>query len=128
MPARILVVDDSAVVRQALAQILGRAGLAVSTANDPLIAMDKMRRERPDAIVLDIEMPRMDGLTFLRKVMAEDPIPVVVCSGLAGRGSEVALRALEEGAVDLVEKPRLAVKARRGALRATQPTRMNSHP
>jgi two-component system chemotaxis response regulator CheB len=110
MPARILVVDDSAVVRQALAQILGRAGLAVSTANDPLIAMDKMRRERPDAIVLDIEMPRMDGLTFLRKVMAEDPIPVVVCSGLAGRGSEVALRALEEGAVDLVEKPRLAVK------------------
>jgi two-component system chemotaxis response regulator CheB len=110
MPARVLVVDDSAVVRQALAQILGRAGLAVATANDPLIAMEKMRRERPDAIVLDIEMPRMDGLTFLRKLMAEDPIPVVVCSGLAGPGTEVALRALEEGAVDLVEKPRLGVK------------------
>jgi two-component system chemotaxis response regulator CheB len=110
MPARVLVVDDSAVVRQALAQILGRAGLTVATANDPLIAMEKMRRERPDAIVLDIEMPRMDGLTFLRKLMAEDPIPVVVCSGLAGPGTEVALRALEEGAVDLVEKPRLGVK------------------
>ncbi|HSD19251.1 MAG TPA: chemotaxis response regulator protein-glutamate methylesterase [Anaeromyxobacter sp.] len=110
MPARVLVVDDSAVVRQALAQILGRAGLAVTTANDPIIAMDKMCRERPDAIVLDLEMPRMDGLTFLRKVMAEDPIPVVVCSGLAGPGSEIALRALEEGAVDIVEKPRLAVK------------------
>jgi two-component system chemotaxis response regulator CheB len=110
MAARILVVDDSAVVRQALAQILGRAGLAVATANDPIIAMDKMRRERPDAIVLDIEMPRMDGLTFLRKIMAEDPIPVVVCSGLAGPGTDIALRALEEGAVDLVEKPRLGVK------------------
>ena len=110
MPPRVLVVDDSAVVRQALAQILGRAGLAVATANDPIIAMDKMRRERPDAIVLDIEMPRMDGLTFLRKIMSEDPIPVVVCSGLAGAGTEAALRALEEGAVDLVEKPRLGVK------------------
>ncbi len=110
MPARVLVVDDSAVVRLALTQILGRAGLAVATAHDPLIAMEKMRRERPDAIVLDIEMPRMDGLTFLRKVMAEDPVPVVVCSGLAGPGTEVALRALEEGAVDLVAKPRLGVK------------------
>jgi two-component system chemotaxis response regulator CheB len=110
MPVHVLVVDDSAVVRQALSQILGRAGMAVATASDPLIAMGKMRRERPDAIVLDIEMPRMDGLTFLHRIMAEDPIPVVVCSGLAGPGTEVALQALEEGAVDLVEKPRLGVK------------------
>jgi two-component system, chemotaxis family, protein-glutamate methylesterase/glutaminase len=110
VPARVLVVDDSAVVRTALAQILGRAGFLVETANDPLIGMEKMRRQRPDAIVLDIEMPRMDGLTFLQKLMREDPIPVVVCSGLAGPGTEVALHALEEGAVDIVAKPRLGVK------------------
>ena len=110
VPPRILVVDDSAVVRQALAQILGRAGMAVQTANDPIIALDKMRRERPDAIVLDVEMPRMDGLTFLERVMADDPIPVVVCSGLAGPGTEVALHALEAGAIDVLTKPRLGVK------------------
>ncbi len=110
MPLRVLVVDDSAVVRQALAQILGHAGMVVSTANDPIIAMDKMRREPPDVVVLDIEMPRMDGLTFLQKLMAERPLPVVVCSGLAGPGTEVALHALEEGAVDVVTKPRLGVK------------------
>jgi two-component system, chemotaxis family, protein-glutamate methylesterase/glutaminase len=108
--ARVLVVDDSAVVRLALAQILGRAGMAVETAGDPLIAIDKMRRCRPDAIVLDIEMPRMDGITFLQKLMREDPIPVVVCSGLAGPGTEVAVHALEEGAVDIVAKPRIGVK------------------
>jgi two-component system chemotaxis response regulator CheB len=107
---RVLVVDDSAVVRQAMTQILGGAGLLVATAADPLIALDKMRRERPDAIVLDLEMPRMDGLTFLQHVMSADPIPVVVCSGLAGKGTEVALVALEQGAVDVIEKPRLGVK------------------
>jgi two-component system chemotaxis response regulator CheB len=110
MPLRVLVVDDSAVVRQALGQILGHVGMAVTAANDPLIAMEKMRRERPDVIVLDLEMPRMDGLTFLHKIMAEDPIPVVVCSGLVAPGTEVALHALEEGAVDVVAKPRLGVK------------------
>jgi two-component system, chemotaxis family, protein-glutamate methylesterase/glutaminase len=110
MPPRILVVDDSAVVRQALVQILGRAGMTVDVASDPIIAMSKMQRERPDALVLDIEMPRMDGLTFLQKLMREDPLPVVVCSGLAGPGTEVALHALEEGAVDVVAKPRLGVK------------------
>jgi two-component system chemotaxis response regulator CheB len=110
MPTRILVVDDSAVVRQALSQILGRAGMAVETASDPIIAMQKMARQRPDAIVLDLEMPRMDGLTFLRKLMAEDPIPVVVCSGLAYPGAEIAVQALEEGAVEIVAKPKLGLK------------------
>ena len=110
MALRVLVVDDSAVVRLALSQILGRAGMAVTAASDPLLAMEKMRRERPDVLVLDIEMPRMDGLTFLQKLMAEDPLPVVVCSGLAQPSSEVALSALEEGAVDVVPKPRLGVK------------------
>ena len=109
-PTRVLVVDDSAVVRQALTAILSRAGIAVAVASDPIIAMDKMRKERPDAIVLDLEMPRMDGLTFLHRVMASDPLPVVVCSGLAGEGTEAALQALEDGAVEIITKPRLGVK------------------
>jgi two-component system chemotaxis response regulator CheB len=108
----VLVVDDSAVVRQVMAAILSPArGMAATVASDPLIAMDKMRRIRPDVILLDLEMPRMDGLTFLRKIMAEDPIPVVVCSGLTGPATEAGLRALEEGAVEVVTKPRLNVKA-----------------
>ncbi len=110
MATRVLIIDDSAVVRQALGQLLSRAGLVVSAASDPIIAQEKIARERPDVIVLDIEMPRMDGLTFLRRQMAADPIPVVVCSGLAEEGSEVALQALEEGALDIVVKPRLGVK------------------
>lgn len=106
-----MVVDDSAVVRQTLAAILSQAGgMSVATAADPLIALDKLRLGRPDVMVLDLEMPRMDGLTFLRRLMAEDPLPVVVCSGLAGPGSEAAFRALEEGAVEVISKPRLAVR------------------
>jgi two-component system, chemotaxis family, protein-glutamate methylesterase/glutaminase len=108
---RVLVVDDSAVVRQTLSTILGQEpGLVVSVAADPLIAQGKMARERPDVIVLDLEMPRMDGLTFLRGLMATDPIPVVVCSGLTVAGAEHAMRALEEGAVSIVTKPRIAVR------------------
>jgi two-component system chemotaxis response regulator CheB len=110
MPLRVLVVDDSAVVRQALSQILGHAGMIVTTAGDPIIAQGKMKQEMPDVVVLDIEMPRMDGLTFLQKIMAEHPVPVVVCSGLAGAGTEVALHALEEGAVEVMPKPRLGLK------------------
>jgi two-component system, chemotaxis family, protein-glutamate methylesterase/glutaminase len=107
----VLVVDDSAVVRQMLAAILVREpGVRVSVAADPLIALEKMRSARPDVIVLDLEMPQMDGLTFLQRVMATDPIPVVVCSGLAARGTEAALRAVECGAVAVIEKPRLGVK------------------
>ena len=108
---RVLVVDDSAVVRQALRAILTGAGMAVATASDPIIATEKMRKERPDVVLLDLEMPRMDGLTFLRELMARDPLPVVVCSGLAGEGTEVALQALEQGAVEIIAKPRLGVKA-----------------
>jgi two-component system, chemotaxis family, protein-glutamate methylesterase/glutaminase len=84
--------------------------LNVTVAADPFIAMQKMQRSRPDVIVLDLEMPRMDGLTFLRKIMREDPLPVIVCSALAARGTETAFRALEEGAVEVVAKPRLGVK------------------
>lgn len=107
---RLLVVDDSAVMRQSMTSLCKRAGgIDVTVAADPLIARTKIARERPDVVLLDIEMPRMDGLTFLRQIMSEDPLPVVVCSALAGRGTEVALRALEEGAVDVVQKPRISL-------------------
>lgn len=109
-PIHVLVVDDSAVVRQALAGILGRVGLYVTTASDPILAQEKMRKARPHVVVLDVEMPRMDGLTFLRQLMHADPLPVIICSGLAGPGTDVALQALEEGAVDIVAKPQLGVK------------------
>jgi len=107
----VLVVDDSAVVRQVLESILSQEpDMSVLVASDPLIAQQKMLRVRSDVIVLDLEMPRMDGLTFLRKIMADDPIPTVICSGVAVRGTEAALRALDEGAVGIVTKPKLGVR------------------
>jgi two-component system chemotaxis response regulator CheB len=110
-PLHILVVDDSAMVRQALAAILGAAGMRVEVAADPIIAIEKVRRARPDAVVLDLEMPRMDGLTFLRWLMSEaDPVPALICSSLAGPGTDVAMQALETGAVGIVTKPQLGVK------------------
>ncbi len=107
---RVLVVDDSAVIRQALAQILGGAGFAVDTAADPLIGLAKMERARPDVILLDLEMPRMDGLTFLRRLMAERPLPVVILSSHAARGTETALEALEHGAIEVLAKPSLGIR------------------
>jgi two-component system, chemotaxis family, protein-glutamate methylesterase/glutaminase len=108
----VLVVDDSAVVRQVTASVLSQEpGMNVTVAADPLIAMDKMKRQRPDVILLDLEMPRMDGLTFLRKIMAEDPIPVVVCSALAPPRSDTALLAFDDGAVDVISKPTVGVKS-----------------
>ncbi len=110
-PLNVLVVDDSAVVRQGMALVLSRDKLlTVATAANALIAMQKMQKQRPDVVVLDIEMPGMDGLTFLRKIMSEDPLPVVICSAVAERGTEAALRALDDGAVEVVEKPRLGVR------------------
>jgi two-component system chemotaxis response regulator CheB len=110
-PLHILVVDDSAVVREVMSAVLSQEpGLSVVTAADPLIAMIKMVRQRPDVIVLDLELPRMDGLAFLRKIMRENPVPVVVCSAHAGEGSAMTLRALESGAVDVVAKPRVGVR------------------
>lgn len=107
----VLVVDDSAVVRQVLQTILSQAGgMTVTVAADPIFAMEKMKRVRPDVIVLDLQMPRMDGFTFLRKLMVEDPIPVVICSSVVGNGVESAIQALEQGAVDVVAKPQLGVR------------------
>lgn len=108
---QVLVVDDSAVVRQVMATVLSQEpGMNITVAADPLIAIDKMKRIRPDVILLDLEMPRMDGLTFLRKIMAEDPIPVVICSALAPPGSDIALNAFDEGAIDVIAKPTMGVK------------------
>lgn len=107
-----LIVDDSAIVRKTLSEILSsdRGIEVIGAAVDPLIAADKIRHEVPDVIVLDVEMPRMDGITFLQIIMRQHPIPVVICSSLAGRGSETALKALEFGAVEIIEKPRLGAK------------------
>jgi two-component system, chemotaxis family, protein-glutamate methylesterase/glutaminase len=108
---QVLVVDDSAMVRQVMQSILGMdRRITVKAAADPLIAWVKMQKEPPDVVITDLEMPRMDGLTFIRKIMAEMPTPVVVCSGLAARGTELALRALEEGAVEVITKPKVGVR------------------
>jgi two-component system chemotaxis response regulator CheB len=107
----VLVVDDSAMVRQVVQAILSTdRRINVKTAADPLIAWAKMQKESPDVVITDLEMPRMDGLTFIRKIMAEMPTPVVVCSGLAARGTELAFRALEEGAVEVITKPKVGVR------------------
>lgn len=110
-PIHVLVVDDSAVMRQVVTAVLSQErDICVSVASDPLIAMGKMKQVRPDVILLDLEMPKMNGLTFLRKIMKEDPIPVVVCSNLAGKGSTLAIRSLEEGAIEVITKPSLGIK------------------
>ena len=111
-PVKVLIVDDSAVVRQVLTEILAGdpAVEVVGQASDPIFAMEKLKRQRPDVILLDVEMPRMDGITFLKRLMASDPIPVVICSGLAAKGTETAIQAMEAGAVDIITKPRLGVK------------------
>lgn len=110
---RVLVVDDSAVVRQVMTSILGEApGIRViGAAPDPIFAMERMRREWPDVITLDVEMPRMDGITFLKKVMAERPTPVVICSSLAQSGAETTMQALAAGAVSIITKPHLGLKS-----------------
>ncbi len=114
MPKKIqvLVVDDSAVVRQTLTEILAsdKEIGTVESASDPYVAAEKMRTFLPDVITLDIEMPRMDGLTFLQKLMSQHPIPVVICSSLAEDGCDTTLRALELGAMDIITKPKLGTK------------------
>jgi len=109
---RVLIVDDSAVVRQILSQVLSTDPEieVMGTAADPFVATERMREEVPDVITLDIEMPRMDGLTFLQKIMSQHPIPVVICSSLAEEGAQSTLKALEYGAVDIITKPHLGSK------------------
>ena len=109
---RVLIVDDSAVVRQTLNDVLSSDPEieVIGTASDPFVAAERMREQVPDVITLDIEMPRMDGLTFLQKIMAQHPIPVVICSSLAEEGAQSTLRALEYGAVDIITKPHVGSK------------------
>ncbi len=109
---RVLVVDDSAVVRQTMMEILSSDPQieVMATAADPYVAADRISREVPDVITLDVEMPRMDGITFLHKIMSQHPIPVVMCSGIHDEKSEIALKAMEYGAVDIIHKPRIGTK------------------
>jgi len=113
---RVLVVDDSALVREIMTEILSRdpAIEVVGAAPDPFLAWDRIQRLNPDVVTLDVEMPRMDGLTFLEKLMRARPTPVVMVSSLTERGCDTTLRALELGAIDFVTKPRIDVA--RGAI------------
>lgn len=109
---KVLIVDDSAVVRQVLTANLSQdPGIEViGAASDPVFAMAKMAAQWPDVIVLDVEMPRMDGITFLKKLMAERPTPVVICSTLTEKGAETTMQALAAGAVSIVTKPKVGLK------------------
>ena len=109
---RVLIVDDSAVVRQTLSEILSSDPTieVMATAADPFVAADRIKAEIPDVITLDVEMPRMDGISFLQKIMSQHPIPVVMCSSLTEAGSETAMRAMEYGAVEIIQKPRMGTK------------------
>ncbi|WP_295990920.1 chemotaxis response regulator protein-glutamate methylesterase [Rugamonas sp.] len=109
---KVMIVDDSAVVRQVLSGLLNAAaGIVVTHAvADPLLAIERMKLSWPDVVVLDVEMPRMDGITFLRKIMAEHPTPVVICSTLTEKGAQTSMDALAAGAVAIITKPRLDLK------------------
>lgn len=113
MPIKVLVIDDSALIRQVLTEILSRdrAIEVVGTATDPFMAREKIKALAPDVLTLDIEMPRMDGLTFLEKLMALRPMPVIVVSTLTQKGADAAVRALELGAVDYVAKPLMDIRS-----------------
>lgn len=110
---KVMLVDDSAVVRQVLQGILNRDPEieVIGVASDPIFAMAHMQKQWPDVIVLDVEMPRMDGITFLKKIMAEHPTPVVICSTLTAKGAETTMQALAAGAVSIVTKSRMGLKS-----------------
>jgi two-component system chemotaxis response regulator CheB len=110
---KVMIVDDSAVVRQVVAHAIQREpGIEVmATAQDPVFAIEKMKTQWPDVLIVDIEMPRMDGLTFLKKVMAERPTPTIICSTLAERGAQVSMDALASGAVSIITKPKVGLKS-----------------
>jgi len=108
----VLIADDSALVRQTLKDILDSDPRlqVIGLAADPFQAVEKIKQQLPDVITLDVEMPRMDGLTFLKKIMSQHPIPVVICSSLAGKNTETAFKAMELGAAEVIHKPALGTK------------------
>ena len=109
---KVLIVDDSAVVRQTLTEIINADPdlTVMATAGDPFQASERMKTEAPDVITLDVEMPRMDGLTFLKKIMSQHPIPVVICSSLTTEGSDTISKAIEFGAVEIITKPKIGTR------------------
>jgi two-component system chemotaxis response regulator CheB len=109
---KVLIIDDSAMVRQVLTEILSSDPniQVIGCASDPYIAANKMREEAPDVITLDVEMPKMDGVTFLKKIMQQHPIPVVICSSLTDNRSETTMKVLEYGAVEVIQKPAFGTK------------------
>jgi two-component system chemotaxis response regulator CheB len=109
---KVLVVDDSAVVRQVVTELLGEDPdiEVIAACADPILAIARMKVQWPDVIVLDVEMPRMDGITFLKKIMSERPTPVVICSTLALSGAKTSIEALAAGAVSIITKPTLGLK------------------
>ena len=110
---KVMIVDDSALVRQVVTQAISREPSieVIATAQDPLFALEKLKVQWPDVLIVDIEMPRMDGLTFLKKIMAERPTPVIICSSLAEKGAQVTMEALSAGAVNIITKPKLNLKS-----------------
>ncbi|MCW8825680.1 MAG: response regulator, partial [Gammaproteobacteria bacterium] len=110
---KVLIVDDSALIRQLLTKLLEEDPHieVVGTATDPYMAREKIKQLNPDVITLDVEMPKMDGLTFLKNLMRLRPMPVVMISSLTEKGADVTLQAMELGAVDFITKPKLDVKA-----------------
>ncbi len=111
-PIKVLIVDDSPVVRQTLSSVLSIDPElhVIGTASDPYQAVELMRTNAPDVITLDIEMPRMDGLTFLKRIMAQHPIPVIICSSHTTDGADATIRAFEYGAVDIITKPKVGTE------------------
>ncbi|KAF0813952.1 Chemotaxis response regulator protein-glutamate methylesterase [Andreprevotia sp. IGB-42] len=112
MTIKVMIVDDSSVVRQVMQDVLARHRdiEVIATAPDPIFAMTKMKTNWPDVLLLDIEMPRMDGITFLKQIMAERPTPVVICSTLTERGADITMEAFAAGAVGVITKPTLGLK------------------
>jgi two-component system chemotaxis response regulator CheB len=109
---KVMLVDDSALVRKSLTEVLTSDPQieVIATAQDPFVAAQKLRIQTPDVMILDVEMPRMDGITFLQKLMSQHPIPIIICSTLVDKGASTTLKALEYGAVDIIRKPKLGTQ------------------